>query len=108
MRWYILDDDDNPVLESDPRVVARWFEQHQERKRVVITKLETCIVSTVFLGLDHNYHDAGPPILFETMVFGGPLDGTCERYTTRGEALHGHADMIEWAKSCDCPKERAP
>ena len=27
---------------------------------------------TVFLGLDHDFLDRGDPILWETMVFGGP------------------------------------
>jgi hypothetical protein len=31
-------------------------------------------VSTVFLGLDHSWN-VGPPVLFETMIFGGELDG---------------------------------
>jgi hypothetical protein len=31
---------------------------------------DSCHVSTVFLGLDHNWDPAGPPELFETMTFG--------------------------------------
>lgn len=50
-------------------------------------------VSTVFLGLDHGWGE-GPPVLYETMVFGGPLDGECERYCTRAEAVAGHALMV--------------
>lgn len=26
-------------------------------------------VSTIFLGIDHNWSNEGPPIVFETMVF---------------------------------------
>jgi hypothetical protein len=33
-------------------------------------------ISTVFLGLDHRHFGDGPPLLFETMVFGGSRDGT--------------------------------
>lgn len=52
-------------------------------------------VSTVWLGLDHNYGD-GPPILFETMVFGEAdwADQDCKRYSTEAEALAGHAEMV--------------
>jgi len=50
-------------------------------------------VSTVFLGLDHAFGD-GPPVLFETMVFGGPLDGEQDRYCTWDEAVAGHAAML--------------
>ena len=46
-------------------------------------------ISTVFLGLDHAF-GSGPPILWETMIFGGLLDEFQERYATKAEALAGH------------------
>lgn len=65
-------------------------------------------VSTVFLSLDHNWGD-GPPILFETMIFGGEHDGYQERYRTWEEAEEGHeialakyfsveARLVKWYK----------
>ena len=51
-------------------------------------------VSTVFLGLDHRYGD-GPPVLFETLVFGGESDGEMMRYSTWEEAEIGHKEMVE-------------
>ena len=51
-------------------------------------------VSTVFLGLDHQYGD-GPPLLFETLVFEGTLDGEMMRYSTWEEAEIGHKEMVE-------------
>lgn len=52
-------------------------------------------VSTVWLGLDHSFGN-GPPLIFETMVFGGryPRDLDGERYATRDEALSGHARIV--------------
>lgn len=46
-------------------------------------------VSTVFLGINHQFQD-GPPILWETLVFGpkDELDG--RRYTSREAAIIGH------------------
>lgn len=61
-----------------------------------ITK--SCHVSTVFLGLNHNHFGKGDPILFETMVFGGPLDGEQHRYCTYDEAERGHAEMVAQAR----------
>lgn len=46
-------------------------------------------VSTVWLGLDHQYGD-GPPLIFETMIFGGEHDQYQERYSTKEEAIAGH------------------
>ena len=44
------------------------------------------------LGLDHAW--SGPPLLFETMVFGGELDEFQERYTSKPDALAGHARAV--------------
>lgn len=58
-------------------------------------------VSTVWLGLDHGFGRPGPPVIFETMVFGDttatsslgePLDRV--RYATEAEARAGHAAMV--------------
>ena len=51
-------------------------------------------VSTVFLGLDHAMPCEDGPLLFETMVVGGPHDGEGERYTTLAEAEAGHAAHV--------------
>jgi hypothetical protein len=50
-------------------------------------------VSTVWLGLDHGF-GSGPPVIFETMVFGGPLDQEMERYCTWESAVTGHEFMV--------------
>lgn len=62
--------------------------------RIELTKIgKDCAVSTVFLGVDHSF--GGPvPVLFETLVFGGPLDGECARYTTLKDAREGHRVML--------------
>jgi len=49
------------------------------------------VVSTVFLGMNTS---PGKPKWFETMVFGGPLDGERAHYETCAEAEAGHAEMI--------------
>lgn len=49
-------------------------------------------VSTVWMGLNHNWMPGRPPKIFETMIFGGELDLEQWRYTTEEEALAGHAE----------------
>lgn len=62
-----------PVLEPDLLRWARWFEEAD--RSVAVTHLPGGVyVSTVFLGTDHNWTRRGPPLLFETMIFGGPYD----------------------------------
>lgn len=53
-------------------------------------------VSTVFLALDHRYaKEEGDPLVFETLVQGGPNDQDMERYSTYEEAEAGHARLVQ-------------
>lgn len=95
---YILVDG-RPVAEPDILKWAQWFES-ADRHLAKDTFGEgdaRVTVSTVFLGTDHNY-GGGPPVLWETMTFGGPLDGEQERYHTAGEAARGHVAMLRRAR----------
>jgi hypothetical protein len=66
-----------PVLVEDLMTWAKWF--NKASRRVALTDTDNGQVSTVFLGIDHSFSEDGPPVLFETMVFGGTLDGEQER-----------------------------
>jgi hypothetical protein len=57
-------------------------------------------VSTVYLGLDHNFYGGRQPLIFETMVFRGrESDFDMERYSTESQAVEGHRRMVnKWAK----------
>ncbi len=93
---YILDKDDNPVSEPDLIRWGRWMKNNSRKiKRTEISK--DVVVSTVFLGLDHNFSD-GVPILFETLVFGGEYDGERYRYTTAEKARKDHVKMVRKIK----------
>jgi hypothetical protein len=70
-----------------------WMAADPARTFVCQTTHNDVEVSTVFLGLDHNFSGAGPPVLYETMVFGGDLDHFQQRYPTRGEAAEGHRQV---------------
>ena len=88
---YVLDLDGQPLPCDDLLVWAQWFEQHD---RTLAKDLVAGVgISTVFLGLDHNFC-GGPPVLWESLVFGGPLDGEQRRYQSREEALAGHTELV--------------
>lgn len=78
-----------------PLAWADWFEN--ANRCVQKTVLGDATISTVFLGLNHNL-GKGPPLVFETIVFGGPLDQECERYSTWEEAEEGHNKWVEKVK----------
>ena len=58
-------------------------------------------ISTVFLGIDHSHFREGPPMLFETMIFGGGdmLDIDCRSCSTWEEAEQQHVEMMAYAKA---------
>lgn len=92
MLKYVLDGAGEPVEEPDALKWGNWFEDAD--RHVGCTPIGDVKVSTVFLGLDHAF-TGGPPVLWETMVFGGPLDGEQDRYTSRADAEHGHTEMVK-------------
>jgi hypothetical protein len=96
--FYILGPDGEPQAIEDVVTWAKWFEANHEARHLEQTTIDTTgtWISTIFLGLDHSFSNLVPggPILFETMVFGGPCDQEMDRYGTRAEAMHGHAAMV--------------
>jgi hypothetical protein len=106
-RYYILVD--RVPFAVDLMTWARWFNDG-DRRRVARTVIDEALgvwVSTVFLGLDHNFLGRGDPVLFETMCF-GPTDGTLAfgrethpsigetwRYSSWKDAEAGHAAMCD-------------
>ena len=98
--YYILNDQPIPIPVDDMLVWARWFEGHRDERVVRQETVGNFWVSTVFLGIDHSFAEGGPPILFETMVF-GPDDSResfAERCTTWELALEMHARGVRWAR----------
>lgn len=48
----------------------------------------------MFLHLDHSWTPEGPPVLFETMAFGGRHDQVAFRAVTQDEALETHRQVV--------------
>jgi hypothetical protein len=82
--------------DGDPIDLREWARllDDADYERVALTTLGDSEVSTVWLGLDHSF-GPGPILIFETMVFGGPLSSEEERYTTLAQAQAGHEAMVE-------------
>lgn len=96
-RYILGNDGKTPVPCPDLATWARWFETAD--RHVAQTTVGNVRVSTVFLGIDHNWSPRGPPLLFEGMIFGGTHDEEQRRYSTRDEAERGHAELVAMARS---------
>ncbi|MGF6641802.1 hypothetical protein [Paraburkholderia sp. MM6662-R1] len=102
MKHYILID--RQIREASLMEWARWYELTAKQddgigdRRVASTHVSNIWVSTVFLGIDHNFFGDGPPILFETMCF---IDDEMAdpsqmlRYCTWDEAHAGHERIVD-------------
>lgn len=101
----------HPALEYDPegRLIEgdfpqRWNKIHiykcqpgnSRRTEFMTEGGGELAVSTVYLGLDHNFGH-GFIIIWETMIFGGPLEdeGWQWRYSTRDAAMQGHQRVVD-------------
>lgn len=100
MYYYKLDGHDVVPATRD-----EWSTSFNKPDRIVRqTRLESVLISTVFLGLDHNFGTNGPPIVFETMIFNlDDQDDHCERYSTWDAAIEGHARALSYVLSRGWP-----
>ena len=96
--YYILDEDGDPI-ESTMQEWSSWFSQNGGVRQVSYNFFEYDFgkigVSTVFMGMDHNYSGSGVLHIFETMIFRDNGSEVVWRGPTRGEALAAHD------KACD-------
>lgn len=100
---YILDAHGAPHQVRDLNEWAQWMTEHPEEQVVAQDHAEgprqpPIRISTRFFGVDLRLlpeFQPGPPVLWETMVFGGALHLTQRRYTSRADALAGHQAICQ-------------
>lgn len=90
-QWY-LDENGNPH-QCTYEEYRKYYKLYESRRMQFArkTQINGAEVSTVFLRSDHGV--GGTPVLWETMVFGGKLDGEMDRYTSDDAASEGHKTM---------------
>jgi len=94
MQWnslYILNAAGYPVPCPCVNDWRDWFEAN-DRTLADDTLPSGTSVRTVFLSVNHAFRP-GPPVLWETVVEGGPYAMTA-RYTTCTEAIDGHEAIV--------------
>ena len=103
--YYILDADKKTVPATIQEVAPLFTDI--DHKRVAYTEFGSSDVSTVFLFIDHGFGADRSPLLFETLVFGGPLANEMDRYSTWDEAVAGHEAMVARVKKTSQGMETA-
>ena len=114
--WYGLNKDGEPVaMPEHPMGSAGWLEvmaqlvpmlwQHPLRQVAREEVAPGVEVSTVFLGLNHNW-GSGPPIYWESMAFGGSMNMEMDRCSgSREQALAMHAAFCERVRAVEALRE---
>lgn len=98
-------EEDSPPVETGPCGVcydpagqpisfAEWV-NYAEAARVVETVIGDTRVATIYTGCSSEM----PPLIYETLVSGGPFDRTRRRYRTHSEALCGHDRIVAAARN---------
>lgn len=101
---WILDDNDE-VIEADSDAWSRWrwSANGRGRRRIARDEINDVLVSTVFIGLDFSLGE-GAPMVFETMIFGGPYNERTEWSATKADALAVHAKAVALVRSEGLPR----
>lgn len=91
--------------EGSPIKADEWLRRIQEPDYTLVAVFadSSACVSTVWLGLDHQFFDDQPPLIFESMIITRdqkhPLNKQFRRYSTLDVALEGHQQMVEQVRA---------
>jgi hypothetical protein len=110
---YILDEN------WEPKAVDYGETLNNERFVVQLSMIyitDNIFISTIFIGVNFNFMDDGPPILWETMIFSEREVLWEMRYSSREAAIDDHLTIVEYLKAhlgsnnmpnfyenCQCP-----
>ncbi len=74
-----------------------------DNRNIAYTDLGGVEISTVSLfGINHQFQAGGPPLLYETMVFGCVFHEQELRWSTEKEALAGHENVVKQVRKVIC------
>lgn len=95
--------------QGHPMDLMQWAAKMEDLDYKVVAQhwVRGWMVSTVWIGIDHNFSPFGKvPIIFETMIFppgdeaehGIWSDEYCDRYPTEEAAQAGHDRALSWLR----------
>lgn len=78
------DEDGNRITQEE------WAILFQAKRWQMITEGEGVHISTVFIGLNHQFDHTKPPLIFESLVHVDDDERDMWRYTSKAKAIEGH------------------
>lgn len=94
-----------PIHEPDLYKWSDWYQRNHRRHRIGDTRIGDQRISTRNMGLDLAWGRSNPPVLWETMIFGGPHDMAQWRYTSRQAAIETHTRIVKHLRYGMAPPE---
>lgn len=82
-----------------------WSATYRAGRSLQVTTVGAFKVSTIWLGINHNFTRDGPPIIFETMIHDGKEWDQQWRYETLEQAEAGHASIVMQLRNGTTPDE---
>jgi len=109
MSRYFMLRDGKVIEEADHATWKGWYESSYENVRVVArTETLHATVTTCFLPVSMSLGANAEPLLFETRVAGGWLDGKGDRFPTLEEATGGHESWVDRVRASEEENELPP
>lgn len=107
-RYYLLRDD-RVVEEPDHSAWLEWVENDYHKVSCIAqTGTAQATVTTHFLAINLTLAQDDPPLLFETRVSGGWLDGFREKFAALEEARAGHLTCVDRVRAAEDENDLPP
>ena len=88
-----------------PITQKQWLNNFKKgNKKIGFDKIGKQEVSTVLVGLNMSTEIEAPPLIFETMIFGGEYDQAQWRYYTEEQAKFWHNRIVQALKNGHNPR----
>ena len=107
--WF---DKDGQPITDDRAMKLRYNRRDSENPgavsdyaRIGLDMVGDARVSTVWIGLNHEFLPGRPPLIFETMIFGGDHGDYCVRYSSEAGAAAGHAAVVAALEAGQAPPD---
>lgn len=76
------------------RVMLNGIKRDLFKTTIELDENMSILVSTIFLGVNMSLSEE-TPVLFETMIIGGSMNGSLWRYTSYAQSNKGHSEIVQ-------------